>query len=579
MAKKQSLLHGAAILTGAMIVVKILGAAFKIPLQSILTETGTAYFNTAYTLFTPIYALALTGLPTAVAKMVAESEACGRYRDMRKIRRMSFTLFLLIGIVGSIIMAASVKLYIRVSDIPGAYLSVLMIAPALFFACVTSAIRGYFEGTRNMYPTAVSEVVEVLVKLVVGLAATWSVIYIGKKQFDTAGVVFGKTVTTDAEAMAVILPLAAAAAVFGVTLSTFGGMLFLIIRYKRTGDGLTREQLVHAPKPRSGRQLLGTLIKIAIPISLSAFVLNLATLIDTMTVTNIMNDALANNPAEMNALFGGVIPPEKLNTESFGVFMYGSYSLAFSIFNLIPAFTGMFGKSALPNVASCWAVRDRAGTQANVEATLRVTSLFSIPAGLGLFALSQPILELLYGGSNPAGVQIAAPAMQIMGISIIFLAILTPTFSMLQGIGKVYFPVVLMLIGSVMKIIVNIILIRIPAVNLSGASWGTLVCYLFIAVISVWMLVQITHIKLNFVSVFLKPLIAGGFCAVAAWASYGLLSRLTSSKIITLVAIAIAAVVYAVVLLLVKGIAKDDLLMLPKGEKIAKTLEKHGLIG
>jgi stage V sporulation protein B len=169
--------------------------------------------------------------------------------------------------------------------------------------------------------------------------------------------------------------------------------------------------------------------------------------------------------------------------------------------------------------------------------------------------------------------------MEIMGISIIFLGILTPTFSILQAIDKAYLPVKLMVVGSIIKIIVNVLLIQIPEINLKGAAYGTLACYLFITVVSIHMVRKITKSKFDYMSMFIKPLVAGGLCAIAASASHTFISRIKPGSLATIAAIAVAGIVYVVVLVLIRGIAKDDVLMLPKGEKIAKTLEKHRLIG
>ncbi|MDF2566813.1 MAG: polysaccharide biosynthesis protein [Oscillospiraceae bacterium] len=586
---KQNLLQGAAVLGAAMIIVKILGAAFKIPVFGMLGEVGTAYFNTAYSLFTPLYSLAIAGLPTAVAKIVAECETQGRFRDIKKTMRISTTLFILLGIIGTIALALFAKPFIALSGVDdGAYLATVMIAPSLLFLCLTSAFRGYYEGLRNMKPTAVSEIVEVIVKVIIGLGLTAIVFWNANSQYESTGMVFGQAINFDSNTMKAdeltvsianaAAPYAAVAAIIGVTLSTFAGMIYLIFRYKKHGDGILKDELLLSPKAQRGKRVLKSLVNIAIPISIGAFVLNLATLVDTLTVTNAMTSAFKNNLEEITRLFGNIVPAESFTVDLFGTFMYGAYSFAFSIFNLIPAFTGVFGKSALPNVVYCWTMKDKIGTRKNIESTLRLSSLIAIPAGLGLYALSGPILSLLYSNRS-AGVAIAAPAMEIMGISIIFLGILTPTFSILQAIDKAYLPVKLMVVGSIIKIIVNVLLIQIPEINLKGAAYGTLACYLFITVVSIHMVRKITKSKFDYMSMFIKPLVAGGLCAIAASASHTFISRIKPGSLATIAAIAVAGIVYVVVLVLIRGIAKDDVLMLPKGEKIAKTLEKHRLIG
>lgn len=571
-------MEGAVILTGAMVVVKLFGALFKIFVLKQLSGIGAAYFNTAYTLFTPVYSLALAGFPTAVAKMVAGYEAQKRFRDIKKTVRVSAFLFLAVGLLGSLLLGLAAYPYVKFNAMEGALMATLAIAPSLLFLCITSVLRGYYEGMRDMRPTAVSEVVEVVVKVLVGLVATWFVIHIGYEQYAFSGVVFGHPAASEEQAYLLIMPYAAAAAITGVTASTLAGMIYMILRYKRRGDGITQAELYASPKPERAKEIIKKLVKIAIPISLGAFVLNLATLIDTMTITNGMNHAFTKHFEAIDSIFGKIVPKENYNPELFGTFLYGAYSFAFSIFNLVPAFTGIFGKSALPNVVHCWASKNREGLTRNIESTLRVSSLIAVPAGIGLCALAEPLLSLLYS-SQPAEVAIAYPSMQIMGISVIFLAILTPAFSILQAVDKVYLPVKLMVIGSLLKIAVNLLLIPIPAINLKGAALGTLICYLFIAAASLILVQKAAGVKLRMSGIVLKPAIAGIFCGISAWSGFGLLQRELSQGVSTILAVTIGAFVYLLVLLIVKGISRQDVRMLPKGEKIAKTLEKWGLLG
>lgn len=178
----QNLLRGATVLGASMIIVKLFGALFKIPLGNILDGDGMGYFSTSYSIFTMIYSFSTAGLPAAIAKMVAEQSVRGRGRDIRKLHNLSVRLFLIMGIVGTVLILLFSHLYVSLASNEGAWLSVIAIAPAVFFGCMTSAYRGYYEGMRNMRPTAVSQVVEVVVKLVFGLALAIASVKIGEAQ-------------------------------------------------------------------------------------------------------------------------------------------------------------------------------------------------------------------------------------------------------------------------------------------------------------------------------------------------------------------------------------------------------------
>ena len=252
--------------------------------------------------------------------------------------------------------------------------------------------------------------------------------------------------------------------------------------------------------------------------------------------------------------------------------------MSVTLFNLIPALTTTFGVSALPAVTGAWAARNAPMLRRNIESVWRVTAMIAIPAGLGICALAEPILTLVYS-ADPASIPIAAPILRVLGIAAIFVALSSPTNSMLQAVGKVNVPVKLTLLGGFLKLAVNFVLVPIPNLNIQGAPYGTLLCYSLIVCISIPVLCRTAGIRIRFGKVFLKPLFAGILCGITAWASYGLLSKLAGNTVSTAISILLAGAVYVIALFLVRGIVKYDVLMLPKGEKIAKLLEKCRLIG
>ena len=446
--KSQSLLQGVSVLAAAMLIVKLVGAVFKIPLGNILDGEGMGYFSTAYSVFTMIYAFSTAGLPAAISKMVAEQSVRGRYRDIRKIHEISTRFFLILGVGGFLLMALGSKLFVNIAKTPSALYSVLAISPAILFGCVTSAYRGYYEGLRNMTPTAVSQVVEVVAKLVFGLSLALVVTKTASSQYAKSGVVFGQQAASLEEMQRIAAPYAAAAAIFGVTLSTVVGTVYLLIHCKRAGDGVTEENLKYSPRAMRGKVLLVRLVKIAIPISLGSIVVNVAQFIDTFTIIRRLDAAFQNHADVMMKLFGSIIPAQVLQENGSANFIYGSYSgYALSVFNLVPAFTTIFGKSALPNVTAAWTVRDMKGTKLNIESLIRMTFLITAPLSLGIFSMATPILTLLYPG-KAAEVAIAAPVLSLQGISLLFLGMSAPLFAALQALGRADLPPKFMLLGA-----------------------------------------------------------------------------------------------------------------------------------
>ena len=571
---KQSFLHGAVILTIATVIVKVVGALFKIPLGNMVGNTGMGYFNTAYNLFNVVYSLAIAGLPIAVAKLVAENEALGRHRNTRKILKISRVLFIATGLTGSCVMLFGARLYSNAVNNPNAFGAVIALAPTIFFACVMSIYRGYYEGLKNMYPTAVSQIVEAVIKTVAGLGLTVLAMALAQNSYEKTGSVFGIAVGGTEEANTLILAFAAAGAVLGVSISTIGGAVYLLFRHRTKGDGITKEELEGSPVPEETKRILKSLVKIAIPVCLGAVAVSLTSLIDGFSVMNRLEVAINSDMASIVAQYGDVLPTA---VDEIPNFLYGAYGLAQTLFNLVPAITTTFGVSALPAISAAWALRDEREMTKNVSAALKITCLVAIPAGIGMCVLAEPIIKLMYYNKATEAI-IAVPVLQILGIAVVFVSFMTPINSMLQGIGKADLPVKLMLVGGALKLVVNYIFVAMPQFNIKAASWGTLVCYIFIAVASVIALIKHTGIKLDFKTVFLKPLISGIICGATALAGYFILTRFLPNSISTIGSIGIAAVFYAISLILLKTLAKDDILMLPKGEKLVKILAKRNLL-
>ncbi len=578
---KQSLLHGALILALSTIIVKIIGACFKLPLANIIGNTGMGYFNTAYSLFNVVYALAVAGFPVAVAKMVSENVALKKYRDVEKIYKTTSLVFWVTGLVGFFVMIFGSGLYANAVSNPNAKYTIIALAPTVLFACLMSTYRGYYEGLKNMYPTAISQVIEAVVKLLAGLGCAWALLALSQNSYAETGKVFWLSVSSPEEAQTLSMAFAAAGAVLGVSLSTVAGALYLWLRHKLKGDGITKEDLNNSPEALPTKTIFKDLIKIAIPVCLGAIAISLTSFIDGISVMGRLEVAIENDYNTILNQYGAILPTDKGDIPNF---LFGAYGNAQTLFNLIPAITTTFGVSALPAIASAWAVRDMSEMKKNTETTLRITSILAIPAGIGMCVLADPIIKLVYF-NIPEEAAISVPILRVLGITVAFVSLMSPVNSMLQAVGRVDLPVKLMLIGGALKLAVNYIFVAIPSLNIKAAAWGTLACYLFIAISSVWALVKSTKVKIDFVGVFVKPLFSAVLCGAGAWVGYAFSRRLFSADSLThhalstLVAIALAVVIYVISLFLTRAITKNDILMLPKGEKIAKVLEKRKLIG
>ncbi len=510
--KHQNLLQGSLILGVATALVKVIGAIYRIPLNGILGGDGSGAFSLAYDVYLPIYTIAMAGLPVAVSRMVAESVSEGRFKDARSLLKLSRKVFLATGLLCLVLLLIAVPIYVNIINRPDALLSMLAIIPSILFCCMMSTYRGYYEGLRDMYPTGISQVIEACGKLFIGLGLAYFVKSSLTAEFERTGKVMGKlieldgtTATLEQVAQKAIVPYSAAAAILGITIGSVLGAVYLIIRYRVVGDRFTKEELAASPEPRSDKANFKMLIAIAVPIVLGSLTTQVASLVD-LTLVNIRLDAsVASNAEALRACYGSILDGQ--TDESLPNFLYGCYrSFAFSLYNLAPTITSVIGVTAIPVLATAWKANDKNAVKVNIESSIRISSLISFPAGAGLFALSYPILALLYP-SNPVETVVSTPILRVLGFTTIFSAMTIPSTSILQAIGKQKVPVYNMLVGVILKIGINFFLVAIPEINIIGAPVGTAVCYGYIFFANFIALQKYSGVKIDVVGTMIKPLI------------------------------------------------------------------------
>lgn len=550
---------GSIVLIGSVILTKIIGALFKIPLANILGGTGMGYFSCAYAIFLPVYAISVTGLPTAVSRIVAENMAFKRYSNVRKIRRIAVISFSIIGILSSLLIIAISSPFAKyVVSNERSLPALIAMAPCIFFGAVMAVYRGYYEGLRNMTPTALSQVIEAISKLVCGLGFAMLTMRYVENRFILGQPVFGHTYKLLSTAQEESLPYIAAGAVLGVTASSMIACLYLVIKYHMRGDGITKQMLEKDTSTDAMRTLMKKLLIIVVPIALGSVVTNLTSLIDLGTIIRILKVTINSNQQYFNENFSAVLKDD-ITLKMLPNFIYGSFTgLALTIFNLVPSLTSMFGKGILPGLAEAWTVKNDKKVKKCVNSVIAVTALIAIPAGMGICVLSEPILRFLYSARN-AEIIVSSPSMMYLGLGVIFLSISIPLFSMLQAIGRADLPVKIMGFGVIIKLFGNLTLLRIPQINVAGAGIATTACYMIICILSLVGLKKITHVKYNIMRLFVKPAFGGGLCAISAYLSYNYFIGAFPLRVSLLFSITLGAIIYLVSLYLMNIIDKTSI--------------------
>jgi len=576
------------ILLVSTLIVKFIGIFYKIPLNNYLDTVGRGYFGSAFNLYVPIYSISMAGLPMAITKLVSQNIALGRIKDVRKIFRIAKRLFLLTGIAGTIILLALAYPYAKSIGSLQTLPAIFIVTPSIFFCCIMSTYRGYYAGLRNMSPSAMSQVWEAVAKFAVGIIlAKWVMDYC-MGRYEAGLAIFGKIAVTESEAMSIAAPYGAAAAIAGVTMGTVVAYVYLVIYHRFKGNTFTRAEIIASPPPASNKRILRALISIAIPVVATTFIMNLTNLIDAWSIQFRLQSAIAQDGELIRQMYqaslakAGILPDDKLK-----IYLYGAYEMAVDFKNLLPSLTATLGISAIPVLSEAWTLKNRKAIRSTVESVIRVSMLIAMPAGFVMAIVTEPILMLLYKGIS--SVPITVPIMMAYSWSAFMLSLSQPMTSMMQGIGRMDIPLRSLIIASGLKIGLNYVLVGIPKYNVNGAIAGSITFFSLIAIINLFYFIKETKTRINITSVFLKPLFCSVLMAAGTYSSFGLLkkvipmgnpdARINGITVSAVISVAISIIIYALALLFTKTIAKYDVLMLPKGEKIAKTLEKFGFIG
>ncbi|NLZ53460.1 MAG: polysaccharide biosynthesis protein [Thermoanaerobacteraceae bacterium] len=527
--KKDSFLKGALILTVAGFVVKALGAIYRIPLALLIKDEGMGLYQMAYPIYLILLSISTAGLPTAISKMVSEDVALGKYKNAYRIFVVSLVVLASVGVVLTIVLIAGAELLsVKVYENPKAYYPIISIAPAIFFVSVMACFRGFFQGLQDMTPSAISQVVEQIGRVVT--------VFILANLLLPYGVEF-----------------AAAGAAFGPVAGAVAGLIVLIlVYYNRKGYLLKKMSLDTSQALESFLHIIYRLFFFAIPITLGGLISPFMNMADAAIVSSRLQDA------------GFSV---KRATELFGQLT----GMAAPLVNLPVVVTTALSASLVPAISEALALNDRQMIASRAETGMRLSVIFGLPAAVGMYVLAEPITLLLYKNAE-AGV-----SLEVLAWGVVFLAMTQTTTGILQGIGQTMIPVKNMLFGAVIKVLINYVLTGIPSINIKGAALGTVIGYLVPSLLNAVQVVRLANLKVNLNYMVFKPALAAAIMGAGVNFAHGKLMLFSfSQNQATVLAIALGVVIYALVLLLIGGLKKNDLELLPGGRQVVILLKKFG---
>ena len=534
-AKKQNYLHGAAIMAGTTVIVKIVAFFYKLPLGSmrILGDEGFAHFTVAYNIYGFILTLATAGFPVALSRMISVADTQGRPAQVQRIFRVALSVLVAIGGFFTLIMWAFNKPLAAMMGDRQVALSIAVLAPAVVIVCAASAYRGYCQGRGNMIPTAFGQVIEEVGKLAVGLTLAYLIV---SRRHDLAA--------------------GSAGAIFGVTAGALGALTYMAL-YKRRNYPDRTYGAGDAPDSRAS--IVREFLRIGIPIAVGASVLSLINLLDNALCLNRLQSAARFLPHEAHTL-------------------YGVYGKAQTLYNLPSYFITPLTLSIVPAIATALAKRLSDEASELAESSLRIAALVTMPMGVGLFVLAEPVFRVIYWGSNPAGPTL----LRLLGIAAFFVCMNMMCNAILQAAGKERLPIISIIVGGAVKIGVNWVLVGNRSINITGAPIGSICCFAVICALDYIFLCRTLNRRPRLSRVLGGPALSCAAMGAAAWAVYGLVSRLLTGPgmppgrggmaLAMLAGIAAAVLVYAVMIVLTGTLTQEDMALIPRGEAVGKRL-------
>lgn len=523
----KSFVAGAAILAFAGVLVKIIGAFFRIPLANAIGTAGMCYYEVAYPYYAGLLVISTAGFPTAISKMVSERASLGDYAGAKRVFRTALLLLTGIGLFTAVLMFFASDSLAELSTFNEASLSFKALSPALFLVSLMCAYRGYLQGMQMMAGTAASQVAEQVFKLIVGLALAKRLLPMGPEY-------------------------AAMGALIGVSVSELAGLLVIFIFYLRKRDifeGRIEKQGETRETPRA--QIRGELLRIAIPITIGASVSSFAGMVDSALVGRFLR-ALGYGQEAAQTAFS----------------LLRTYVTTLT--NMPGVLTIALAMSLVPAISASMAQRDYKSVRMHVQLGLKLALIIGLPCAAGLFILGEPILALLYPTLEPASLSIAAELLKTASVGVFFLSLVQSMTGAIQGMGRPNVPVFNLFIGFVLKVVTLVTLMRIPRINIQGAAVSTVVLYAFAGLADLLYALRATKLRLRLFDVLLKPVISTavmGFCAHFLYAA--LESR---GSVACIAAICAAVLAYLLCCVLLRVFSEAELSQIPGGGKLRKIM-------
>ncbi|MCQ2358479.1 MAG: polysaccharide biosynthesis protein [Phascolarctobacterium sp.] len=515
---KDKFLRGALVLTAAGLMVKIIGSVNRILLSRLLGGEGIGLYQMAYPVYLLLLSISSAGIPIAISILVSERVAKNEYRSVRHVFSTSIKMMAGVGLVLAILLylAAGWSVSTGIVRDPRAYYALIALTPAIFFASILACFRGFFQGWQLMTPPAVSQIVEQFVRVCTMIVLAYLLLPHG-------------------------LEYAAAGAAFGAVPGSLTGILVLGYFYKKYNKSWReKENLLPVDTPlESTGKLIKRMLLLALPVSLANVMVPVSSSVDMLIVPNRLVD-VGYSIKEATTLFG---------------YLAG---MAQPLIMMATIPTLSLAASLVPAISEAFTLKDFDIVCEKSSTAMKLCCLITVPAAVGMVTLATPISVLLYGTAKAAtAICHSGPAIWLLGMQQI-------TAGMLQGTGNINLPMIHMVIGIIVKVFAVYFLTN-ATFNIVGAAWATNISFALIAFLNIWALSKL-GIKFKYgaiMKIVFAAISMGIFCYVVE-------PMVLGYKLLTILAVVMAGVIYVVMLCLLGVLNKEEASKLPILKKFIK---------
>ncbi len=533
MRKKQaeagnSIIKGTLVLVAGNLIVKIIGALFKLPLANIIGADGMGLYNSSFIVYDIFLVLATAGFPLAVSKMVSASCARKNPADALKIFKVARRCFFVIGLLFSALMFAGARLYAEWIGNSRTWLSILLLSPAVLFVALMAAYRGYYQGINDMVPTTISQITEAVCRLVVGLSVSW---YLSTRGFSaeivTAGAILGITA--------------------GECVSTSTLAFIHHRKMKKCAASSRRASTLSAGK------ILSAMFATSLPIGIGAIVISALNMLDNVVVMRRL-ESIGYTETQANML-------------------YGTYNMAFTVFSLPITIASALVVSVFPVLSYDYACRNLARVNRTASASLRIVVIVGMASAALFLSLSYPIVMLLYF-HQPQDARVAAMILTILAPTAVPITIFMLTSAILQATDHLFIPTASSIAGGIFCLLCNWVLIGQKGVGIFGAPVGLFFCYTLGSLLNLLAIGREKAIRFSFSGLLGRALVPAAVMGVTGFAVFRLTFPSLGLFHSAALSVLSALIIYFWVLFQNHSLEPDDILLLPKGRALLRILQK-----